>query len=33
LHPADDVVVAKGTTAFEFLRDRIKQIAGVELQK
>jgi isopenicillin N synthase-like dioxygenase len=33
LHPADDVVVAKGATAFEFLRDRIKQIAGVELQK
>lgn len=33
LHPADDVVVAEGTTAFEFLRDRIKQIAGVELQK
>ena len=33
LHPADDVVVAQGTTAFEFLRDRIKQIAGVELQK
>jgi isopenicillin N synthase-like dioxygenase len=33
LHPADDVLIAENKTAFEFLRDRIKQISGVELQK
>ena len=33
LHPADDVLIAENKTAFDFLRDRIKQIAGVELQK
>jgi len=33
LHPADDVVISEGKTAFDFLRDRIKEIAGVELTK
>jgi isopenicillin N synthase-like dioxygenase len=33
LHPADDVVISEGRTAFDFLRDRIKEIAGVELTK
>jgi hypothetical protein len=33
LHPADDVLIAENKTAFEFLRDRIKQISGVELTK
>jgi len=33
LHPADDVVIAENKTAFEFLRDRIKTIAGVDLAK
>lgn len=33
LHPADDVVIAENRTAFDFLRDRIKTIAGVELAK
>jgi len=27
------VLIAENKTAFEFLRDRIKQISGVELQK
>jgi isopenicillin N synthase-like dioxygenase len=33
LHPADDVLIAENKTAFDFLRDRIKEIAGVELTK
>lgn len=33
LHPADDVVIAENKTAFEFLRERIKTIAGVDLEK
>jgi len=33
LHPADDVLIAENKTAFDFLRDRIKEIAGVELKK
>jgi len=33
LHPADDVVIAEGKTAFEFLAQRIKEIAGVDLKK
>lgn len=33
LHPADDVVIAEDKTAFEFLRERIKTIAGVDLAK
>jgi isopenicillin N synthase-like dioxygenase len=31
LHPADDVELAGGATAFSFLQDRIRQIRGVEL--
>jgi hypothetical protein len=33
LHPADDVLIAENKTAFDFLRDRIREIAGVELTK
>ena len=33
LHPADDVVIAENKTAFDFLRERIKTIAGVDLAK
>ncbi len=33
LHPADDVMIAQNKTAFEFLRDRIREIAGVELSQ
>ena len=33
LHPADDVLISENKTAFDFLRDRIKEIAGVELTK
>jgi isopenicillin N synthase-like dioxygenase len=33
LHPADEVLIAENKTAFDFLRDRIKEIAGVELTK
>jgi isopenicillin N synthase-like dioxygenase len=31
LHPADNVVLADGATAFSFLRERLRQIRGIEL--
>ena len=33
LHPADDVMISQNKTAFDFLRDRIKEISGIELTK
>ena len=33
LHPADEVMIAQNKTAFEFLRDRVREIAGVELSQ
>jgi isopenicillin N synthase-like dioxygenase len=31
LHPTDDAVLAPGVTAFAFLRDRIREIRGIDL--
>ena len=33
LHPADDVVLAEGRTAFSFLQERIAELRSQDLQK